>query len=98
MADPPAHADEHHLELLAEELLRYGTLESWIVWRDEDVPPYLLVVSKQTPGLAETITCDTGSGGPVVYLWSWGQAIVGATLADKARAIAYVLSAKADRK
>ena len=96
MVDKPADVAEH-LELLARELLFYGTLESRIVRRG-DAPPYLLVASKETPGLTETITCETRPvGGTVAYLWSWGQEIIGLTLADKARTIAYVLHADPNR-
>jgi hypothetical protein len=96
MVDPPAHVDDH-LERLAQELHSYATLESQLV-RREDGPPYLRVVSKETPGLMETITCETKvAGGSVAYLWSWGQEIAGMTLADKARAIAHVVRADPNR-
>jgi hypothetical protein len=94
MVDTPAH-DDDHLERLAQELHSYATLESQLV-RREDGPPYLRVVSKESPGLMETITCETKGAG-VAYLWSWGQEIVGMTLTDKARSIAYVLRADPNR-
>jgi hypothetical protein len=97
MVDPPAHADDH-LELLAQELQSYCTLETKIV-RLVGAPPYLRVVSKDAPGLAETITCDTEvATGTVVYRWSWGQEIIGVTLGDKARSIAHVLRADPNRR
>lgn len=97
MVDQPAHVDDH-LELLARELHSYGTLESQILRRG-DARPCLRVASKEAPGLAETITCDTEvAAGAVIYRWSWGQEIVGATLSDKARSIAHVLQADPHRK
>jgi len=96
MADTATHAAEH-LELLAYELASYDKLSTKIIRRSSG-PPYLRVVSTEAGDLAETITCEarntTGAG---VYMWSWGQEIVGATLADKARSIAYVLQAVTSR-
>jgi hypothetical protein len=92
MVDTPADVAEH-LELLARELHSYGTVESRIVPR-ADTPPYLRVTSKEPPGLTETITCEiTVPEGTVIYLWSWGQEIRGATLTEKARYITHVLHA-----
>jgi hypothetical protein len=97
MVDPPAHVDDH-LELLAQELQSYCTLETKIVRRG-DAPAFLRVVSKEAPGLAETITCDTAvATAAVVYRWSWGQEIIGATLSDKARSVAHVLRADPNRR
>jgi hypothetical protein len=97
MADLPVHVDEP-LELLAQELNSYGTLESRIV-RRAAAPSYLRVVSNEAPGLTETITCKTtAASGTVAYLWSWGQEIGGATLSDKARSIAHVLHADPNRR
>ncbi|HEU5156673.1 MAG TPA: hypothetical protein VFU43_06715 [Streptosporangiaceae bacterium] len=96
MADTAAHAADH-LELLARELVSYDLLDSRIVLRG-DGPAYLWVVSKQAAGMKETITCQAGrTGGTVAYLWSWGQEIIGSTLTDKARSIAYVLHADPTR-
>jgi hypothetical protein len=97
MIDLPPHVDEH-LELLARELHSYGTLETKIIRRG-DARPYLRVVSKEAPGLAETITYDTAvATGAVIYRWSWGQEIIGATIADKARSIAHVLRAEPHKR
>ncbi|HZB29434.1 MAG TPA: hypothetical protein VE465_04635 [Streptosporangiaceae bacterium] len=88
---------EDHLELLAQELVSHETLETRIVRRGSG-PPYLRVVSKESPGLQETITCETMADcHTVIYRWSWGQEISGATLTEKARCIAYVLHADPNR-
>jgi hypothetical protein len=97
MIDTRTQVDDH-LELLAQELLSYGSLESRIVRRG-DAPPYLRVVSKDAPELTEFITCEAAAGGgTVAFMWSWGQEIMGVTLTDKARSVAHVLHVDPNRR
>jgi hypothetical protein len=92
MDDSPVYAADH-LEMLAHELIPYDGLNVTIVRRSSG-PSYLRVVSTDAADLAETISCEARSrSGTPAYMWSWGEEIVGATLADKAHAIAYVLHA-----
>jgi hypothetical protein len=98
MIDTSAHLD-NHLELLAEELDSYGTLECRIVQRGNG-QHHLRVVPNDADWLSEFITCETTmAGGAVAYRWwSWGREIAGATLTEKARSIARLLRADPNRR
>jgi hypothetical protein len=79
------------LEELAVALSGYDTLSAKVVRRVVD-PPYLRVVNREAPDLAETITCDARDG-TSVYRWSWDEPVGGGTLGEHAQQIAHVLRA-----
>jgi hypothetical protein len=87
-----------HLELLAQELKPYDTLDVRIDQRDHE-PAQLQVASTTSTNMAETITCEAHSTSELAsYRWSWGREIPGDSLTDKALSIAYVLNAAEPRQ
>jgi hypothetical protein len=79
------------LEKLATALSGYDNLSAKVVRHVVD-PPYLRVVNREAPDLAEAITCGACDGKPV-YLWSWNEQVGGGTLGEHAQQIAHVLRA-----